>query len=139
MEAQEKCEHPFIRKVVMGQFKGVVTLVKCAVGHLFDDGSFKPQCWRCPACGKWITYEQRNAMMKRALLERRKVMTEIKRDKDTITIQFTYEEASVIMKLLAQGQDISCIDRDTIFDRFYDMLFNRRDNGAATQKQGAVD
>ena len=66
-------------------------------------------------------------------------MTEIKRDKDTITIQFTYEEASVIMKLLAQGQDISCIDRDTIFDRFYDMLFNRRDNGAATQKQGAVD
>jgi len=58
------CKHEFVRKVVRGEFKGGVMVVKCAVLHYYDDGSFAPSCIECPDCHKYIGYQEQEEMMK---------------------------------------------------------------------------
>ncbi len=52
------CKHPFVRKLVRGEFKGTMSFEACLVAHFFDDGGLKPHCIKCPDCGEWISLEK---------------------------------------------------------------------------------
>lgn len=60
------CTHPLIRNIVKGKFKGRVKVNTCLVAHLFEDGSSKPPCMRCPDCDTWIDYEEQEKMKEQA-------------------------------------------------------------------------
>jgi hypothetical protein len=60
---KKDCNHPAIREAVL-ENKGWIH-EECCVGHFFgnlEDNNWKPQCWLCPDCGAYVSYEERIAI-----------------------------------------------------------------------------
>ena len=52
-----KCKHPIIRQIIKGEYKGTIDV--SLVNNLDKKGNCIPAHYKCPTCGKWISYEDR--------------------------------------------------------------------------------